>query len=141
MHLLQLPLSLIKKVINPQKHKESGKRFRQTSGGQKVNAGGLAERDIDKKCTESSPSASSGLGGIRDHKGQGQMLGGNSGTLNTGSPRVLLHPYMAKQLAFSSCPQAKDFISWRSWIREALTWGQRLSENGRKNESEDKEIQ
>ena len=65
----------MKKVINPQKHRESGKKFRQTLGGQKVNAGDLAEKDIDKKCTESSPSGSSGLGGIRDHKGQGPGAG------------------------------------------------------------------
>lgn len=46
-------------------------------------------------------------------KGRVQVLGGNSGTLSTGSPSIL-HPYTAKQVAFSPCPQPKDFISWRS---------------------------
>lgn len=46
-------------------------------------------------------------------KGRVQVLGGNSGTLSTGSPSIL-HPYTAKQVAFSPCPQPEDFISWRS---------------------------
>lgn len=82
----------MKKVINPQKHRESGKRFRQTSGGQKVHAGDLAERDIDKKCTESSPSGSSGLGGITDHKGQGPGAGRRQRNSEYRAPGVLPHP-------------------------------------------------
>lgn len=69
------PSLINKKSYKPTKAQRIRREIRQTSGGQKVNAGDSAERDIDKEGTESSPSGSWGLGGIRDHKGQGPGAG------------------------------------------------------------------